>query len=60
VSPIALTDRQMHEVQQAALMVPYELRGLYLQQVADRLRAELEIGDGIVHKISYQVAREIS
>lgn len=49
----------MAEVQQAALIVPHELRGLYLQQVADRLRAEPEIGDGIVHKISYQVARSI-
>jgi len=41
-------------------MVPYELRGLYLQQVADRLRTEPEIGDSIVHKISYQVARAMT
>jgi hypothetical protein len=57
--PIALTDAQLHELQQAAQLVPYNLRSLYLERVALVLRGQ-EIGDGVVHRIVYQVAREIT
>jgi hypothetical protein len=58
MTPIALTDAQLREVQQAASMVLIELRGLYLERVADQLRGK-DLGDGLVHRIAYEVARTI-
>jgi hypothetical protein len=57
--PIALTDRQMAEVRQAALTVPIDLRGLYLERLADQLRGK-DLGDGLVHRVAYEVARSIT
>jgi hypothetical protein len=58
MTPIRLTDTQLREVQQAALMVPIELRGLYLERVADQLRGK-DLGDGFVHRVAYEVARSL-
>ena len=55
---LRLTDSQMHEVQQAAQTVPYDLRGAFLERVAVELRGK-DLGDGYVHRIAYQVARAI-
>jgi len=62
-SPIALSDHQLREIQTIALSVPYDLRGLYLQEVATMLR-ELsqmaDLGDGSVHRIARIVANRIT
>jgi hypothetical protein len=56
--PVCLTDRQLHEVKQAALTVPYDLRPVYLERVAAALCGQ-EIGDGTVHRVAYAIARAI-
>jgi len=58
MSPIALTDAQMREIQQAGQLVPYDLRGAFLEQVAAELRGKA-LGDGIVHRVAYDVARTL-
>jgi len=57
--PVRLSDRQLYEVQQAALSVPYDLRGVFLERVAAELRGR-DLGDGLVHRIAYEVARELT
>jgi len=57
--PIQLTDSEMHEVQQAAAMVPRGLRGAFLERVAAELRGK-DLGDGLVHQVVYSVARELT
>ena len=47
--PIALTDRQMHEVKQAAQIVPLDLRSVFLERLAAELRGK-DLGDGLVHR----------
>jgi hypothetical protein len=59
MSPIALTDTQLREVQSAAAMVPIDLRGVFLEQVAIELRGK-DLGDGLVHRTAYAIAREIT
>jgi hypothetical protein len=58
MTPIALTDRQMAELRQAAETVPYELRERYLERVAARLRGQ-DLGDGVIHRVAFEVAREM-
>jgi hypothetical protein len=58
MSPIRLTDEQMREVQQAAAIVPYNLRQTFLERLALELRGK-DLGDGLVHRAAYQVARSI-
>jgi len=57
--PIALTDNQLHELMQAAQMVPPDLRDVFLERVAVELQGE-PLGDGLVHRVAYRVAREIT
>jgi hypothetical protein len=52
MSPIPLTDSQLREVQHAALMVPYDLRPAFI--------TGKDLGDGLVHRVAYQVARSIT
>jgi hypothetical protein len=59
MTPIRLTDSQLCEVQHAALMVPYDLRPAFLEWVAAELRAK-DLGDGLVHRVPYEVARSIT
>ena len=59
MTPIRLTDEQMHEVRQAALMVPIDLRGAFLERVAAALAGQ-QLGDGLVHRVAYEVARDIT
>ena len=57
--PVALTDAQLRELMQAAQLVPLDLRNAFLQQVAARLRGK-DLGDGLVHRVAYEVARSIT
>ena len=57
--PIALSDSQLRELMQAAQLVPLDLRNAFLQQVAARLRGQ-DLGDGLVHRVSYEEARSIT
>jgi len=57
--PIALSDSQLRELMQAAQLVPLDLRNAFLQQVAARLRGQ-DLGDGLVHRVSYKEARSIT
>ena len=56
---IRFTDAQLHELMQAARMVPPDLRDAVLERVAARLR-DKDLGDGLVHRIAYEVARTIT
>ena len=56
---LRLTDSQMHEVRQAALSVPWDLRGAFLEQLAVELRGK-DLGDGLVYRVAYEVARTIT
>jgi hypothetical protein len=59
--PLRLTGPQLREIHQAAQMVPWELRGVFLERVAAELRGkDLGDTDGLVHRIAYQVARSIT
>ena len=58
-SPIALTDVKLREIRAAAQMVPYDLRSVFLEQVVTELRGK-DLGDGLVHRTAYAVAREIT
>jgi hypothetical protein len=58
MSPIALTDAQMRELMQAASTIPFELRDGYLTRVAAKLQGQ-DVGDGTVHRVAYEVAREM-
>jgi hypothetical protein len=58
--PIALTDIQLREVQQAAQMVPWALRRVYLERLAGELRGKNDLGDGEIPRLAYKIAREIA
>jgi hypothetical protein len=53
---IRLTDAQLREVKQAGVMVPIDLRGLFLERLAEALRGK-DLGDGIVHRTAYTKTR---
>jgi len=57
--PIRLSDRQMHEVRQAALTVPYELRPPFQGRLAAELQGK-DLGDGLVHRVAREVARDLT
>jgi hypothetical protein len=59
MNPVRLSDRQLAEVQQAAQMVPWDLRPAYLERLAEALRGR-DLGDGLVHRVAYTIAREIT
>jgi hypothetical protein len=56
---VRLTDSELLEVRQAAQTVPYELRPAFLERLALELRGR-DLGDGLVHRVAYQVARAIT
>jgi len=56
---IALTDSQLRELMQAAQLVPIDRRDEFLRRVALELRGQT-VGDGLVHRVAYDVARRIS
>src|SRR5262249_12051502 len=49
----------LREIHQAAQMVPLDLHQLYLERVMLELRGK-DLGDGLIHRIAYQVARSIT
>ena len=57
--PIALSDSQLREIQLAAAMVPYDLRSVFLERVMAELRGK-PLGDGLVRRVAYNVARAIT
>lgn len=59
MSPLALSDAQMREIQIIALGVPYHLRGAYFQEVAAMLRNKDHLGDGAIHRVCRAVAHTI-
>jgi hypothetical protein len=59
MTPLRLTDAQLREVRQAALMVPHDLRSVFLERLALALRGQGELGDGVVHRVAYEVARVV-
>ena len=59
MTPIALTDSELYEVMQAARLVPFDLRQAFLEQLAIELRGK-NLGDGLVHRVAYEVARTIT
>lgn len=56
--PIRLSDAELRELMQVAAMVPFDLREIFLTHVAAELR-DKDLGDGLVHRVAYQVARSI-
>jgi hypothetical protein len=56
---IRFTDAQLHELMQAARMVPPDLRDVFLERVAVELQGK-PLGDGLVHRVAYNVARAIT
>ena len=56
---IRFTDAQLHELMQAARMVPPDLRDVFLERVAAELQGK-PLGDGLVHRVAYNVARAIT
>jgi hypothetical protein len=54
-----LTDSELQEVLQAARMVPFDLRQAFLEQLAIELHGK-DLGDGVVHRVAYSVARPIT
>src|SRR5262249_39902350 len=59
MTPIRLTDSQLQEVLQAARMVPFDLGQAFLEQLAIELHGK-DLGDGVVHRVAYSVARAIT
>jgi len=58
MTPIALTDSELHEVMQAARLVPFDLRQAFLEQLVIELRGK-DLGDGLIHRVAYE-ARTIT
>ena len=56
---IRFTDAQLHELMQAARMVPPDLRDIFLERVAAELQGK-PLGDALVHRVAYNVARAIT
>jgi hypothetical protein len=56
---IALTDDELHELMQAAQLVPVDLRETFLEQVTAKLQGKT-LGVGLVHRVAYETAREIA
>ena len=52
--PIALSDSQLCELMQAAQLVPLDLRNVFLERVAARLRGK-DLGDGLVRGVAIRV-----
>ena len=56
---IRFTDAQLHELMQTARTVPPDLPDVFLERVAVELQGK-PLGDGLVHRVAYNVARAIT
>jgi hypothetical protein len=56
--PLALTDDQLTIVRRLAEPLQLAARAGYLERVAQLLRGQIEIGDGVVHRAAEQAQRE--
>jgi len=54
-----ISDAELRELMQVAAMAPFDLREIFLTRVAAELRGE-DLGDGLVHRVAYGVAREFA
>jgi hypothetical protein len=59
MTPIALTDAQLREIQTIALGVPHHLRSAFLQEVATMLRDKGDLGDGVINRVCRAVAHQL-
>lgn len=55
--PLALTDSQLDAVYRAAGPIPPDVRGAFLEEVAQRLAGH-EIGDGAVYRAVMEAQRK--
>jgi hypothetical protein len=58
MAPIALTDRQLAQIKDLARLIPPWRRDEYLHELALRLR-DVEVGDGVVHRIAARCFRDV-
>jgi hypothetical protein len=58
MTPLALTDQQLHQIQDLARLIPPWRRDEYLRELALRLR-DVEVGDGVVHRIAARCLRDV-
>jgi hypothetical protein len=58
MKPIALTDTQLHTIQQAAAPLNPHDRGPFLQRVAGMLQGQDQLGDGVVSRAAKEAQRE--
>jgi hypothetical protein len=59
MTPLRLTDEQLNQVMATAAPIPPDLRGEFLQRVADQLRGS-EFGDGEVYRACRAAAKAVS
>jgi hypothetical protein len=57
--PIGLTQSQLRDSLQAVQIMPLDLRDVFLERVAAKLRGK-DLGDGLVRRIAHDVARVIA
>jgi hypothetical protein len=55
---LALTDDQLTIIRRLAEPLQYAARSAYLERVAQLLRDQTEIGDGIIHRAAEQAQKE--
>jgi hypothetical protein len=55
--PLALTDEQLDLLHRMAWPLAPADRAAFLELVAERLRGQTELGDGVVHRIAVQCQR---
>ena len=58
MTPIALTDRQMAQIEDLDRLIPPWRRDEFLRELATRLR-NVELGDGAVHRIAAKCLRDV-
>jgi hypothetical protein len=59
LSPIALSDAELAEVMAAARLVPFDLRQVYLERVAAKLRDQ-DLSDDLVHRVAHAVVHTVA
>ena len=56
--PIALTDEQLDAIIRASAPLARQDRGVFLEAVVKILRAQPELGDGVVHRAIREAQRQ--
>jgi hypothetical protein len=58
-NPISLSDEQLEQVMAAAAVLHVADRSAFLESVAQKLRGEPELGDGLIARIVRDCQREL-